>query len=169
MTTNPALERELVTHNYLRDRLRAEFPEADDETLQDTLEGLTNLQDQLAELVRSALDDEALVEALRRRTADMRDRAARLAHRAEVKREIVGETMDRAGIPRMVHPDLTVTLRPSQPGLLVTDEAAIPEPYWRPQPARLDRQALLQAIKGGTSVAGAALRNGPATIAVRTK
>ncbi len=46
------LVRELAHHQYLRSRLEEEFPDADEETLVDTLEGLSNLPDMLAEVCR---------------------------------------------------------------------------------------------------------------------
>lgn len=49
------LQRELTHHQYLRERLAADFPDVDEECLHDTLEGLTNLTDMLAEVLRSAL------------------------------------------------------------------------------------------------------------------
>ncbi len=70
MDTSP-LNRELTHHQYLRSRLEEEFPDADEETLVDTLEGLSNLPDMLAEVCRSMLDDQAMVLALRGRVGDM--------------------------------------------------------------------------------------------------
>ena len=58
------LMHELSHHEYLRQRLEREFPDADEETLADTLEGLTNLNEMLGAVVRSHLDDMAMVEAL---------------------------------------------------------------------------------------------------------
>ena len=50
------LTHELAHHQYLRERLQADFPDADEETLRDTLEGLTNLTEMLSAVVRSQLD-----------------------------------------------------------------------------------------------------------------
>ena len=52
-------------YQYLRERLKAEFPDADEETLQDTLEGLSNLTEMIAAVLRSRLDDLDLAKALR--------------------------------------------------------------------------------------------------------
>ncbi len=55
------LSKEALHHVYLRERLEEEFPDADEETLVDTLEGLSNLPDMLAEVCRSMLYDQAMV------------------------------------------------------------------------------------------------------------
>ncbi len=62
--THP-IRHELTHHRYLRERLEAAFPDADDETLMDTLEGMTSLTDSLAELLRSSQEDQSLASALR--------------------------------------------------------------------------------------------------------
>jgi hypothetical protein len=51
----------------------------------------------------------------------------------------------------------------------VVDEREIPEPFWRPQPPKLDRKALLAALNAGQTVLGASLGNGSTTITVRTR
>lgn len=168
-TTNPVLERELALHAHLKKRLAAEFPGADEQTLADTLEGLSDLGDQLAAILRSALEDESLLSALKRRMADMRERAARLARRAETKRQLVTEIMARAELRRITCEDLTISLRPPQPGLVVTDEAEIPDQFWKPQPPKLDRQSLIDYLKDGGSTLGACLGNGSPSISVRTR
>ena len=58
-----ALNSQLQSYATLRARLLAEIPDLDAETLSDTLEGITDLKEMLAELVRSALEDEALAAA----------------------------------------------------------------------------------------------------------
>ena len=62
--SHPVLH-ELTHHRYLRERLEAAFPDADEETLMDTLEGMTSLTDSLAELLRSSQEDQSLASALR--------------------------------------------------------------------------------------------------------
>ncbi len=163
------LTRELTHHQYLRERLAADFPDADEECLRDTLEGLTNLTDVLAEVLRSALEDQAFGSALRSRIGDMQARLSRIEERARTKRDLVCSVMERADVRTLTEPDLTVSLRPSRAPLVVTDEAAIPGDYWKAQPAKLDRQGLIAALSAGRDVPGAILGNAPMTISVRTK
>ena len=55
-----AVGHELNNFRLLRDHLLLQIPDIDPETLADTLEGITDLREMLAEIIRSALDDEAL-------------------------------------------------------------------------------------------------------------
>jgi hypothetical protein len=153
----------------LRERLRAEFPDADDATLHDTLDGETDLHDMIATLTRSALDDRSTAEALQSRIEDMRARHQRYTERARRKTDLVAEVMDFADLKTLHRPEFTLSLRAKPPAVVVRDERAIPLDYWRPQPAKLDKQALKDALKAGACVPGATLDNGGATVTVRTK
>ena len=98
----------------------------------------------------------------------MRERLARLDHRAEKKKEIVASVLERAGIKKITEADFTLSLRSTNPPLVIIEEKEIPETYWKPQPAKLDRQGLLTALKAGIEVSGVAIGNGGVTISVRT-
>ncbi|MDA1091466.1 MAG: hypothetical protein O3A85_14300, partial [Proteobacteria bacterium] len=60
---NHPLTLELQLHEYLREKLLTEFHEIDEETLNDTLEGLTDLHDKLAAVIRSQQEDSTLANA----------------------------------------------------------------------------------------------------------
>ena len=158
-------------HNYqaLRQRLVAEFPDIDDETLHDTLEGLSDLEEMLAALISSYLDDRYSATALDQRVKDMQERLSRYQARAEKKKELAREVMEFAGVRKLRRPEFTVSLSRRAPGLVVRDEGAVPAAYWVPQPPRLDRQKLKQALKEGQQVSGAMLDNGGVSVAVRVK
>ena len=69
-----ALLGKLRTYRSLRERLLAELPGIDAETLADTLEGITDLREMLAEVIRSAIDDQALAAGLSTRLSEMKAR-----------------------------------------------------------------------------------------------
>ncbi len=160
---------ELTYHEHLREQIKNEFPDIDEETLADTLEGLTNLNEMLGAVVRSHLDDMAIVDALKSRVADMQDRLSRIGKRAEKKREIVTSVMEQAELKKLAEPDFTVSLRASSAPLVVTEEGDVPEPFWKPQAPKLDRLGLIAALKSGAQVPGAVLGNPRMAIAIRTK
>ena len=166
---NPMLQHSLAEHEYLRRRLKAEFPDADEDTLRDTLEGLSSLPEMLACALRSYLDDIALTAALGIRINDMQERISRFEQRAEKKRALITSVMERADLKKLAEPDFTVSIRATPPSLKVNDETEIPRDFWKPQPPKLDRQGLTAALRRGQSVPGAVLGNGQATISVRTR
>lgn len=163
------LRQALTEHLALGAELRAMFVDIDDETLADTLEGLSSLPEALAAVVRSYLDDLSLAAALGMRIEDMQERLARFEARAEKKRALVTQVMERAEFKKLQEPDFTVSLRAVPPGLLVSDEGQIPEGYWKPQPPKLDKKGLLASLNAGQVIPGAALGNGSVTISVRTR
>ena len=160
---------ELAHHEFLRQRLASEFPDADDETLADTLEGLTNLTEMIGYVTRSYLDDHAMAKGLRSRIEEMQTRLRRLDHAAEAKRSTLATVMERAEIARLREPDFTLSLRSLPPALEVNDETQIPERFFTPQPAKLDRRALLERLKSGRTIPGVVLSEGGSSLTVRTK
>ena len=163
------LVREFSRFGELRRRLIEADPEIDDTTLFDTLDGATNLTEALGEVIRAALYEEALAVGLRARLADMKKRLERIENASARKREVSLGVMEDAGIEKIHAADFTASLRVSQPGVEVVNEAEIPEPYWIPQPPKLDRKGVLDALKGGTMVPGATFANSKVSLAIRTK
>jgi hypothetical protein len=153
----------------LRRRLLEADPEIDKRTLADTLEGATDLREVIASVIRSALEDDSLAKALEGRLEAMKARLARLEATAEKKREIALAAMEEADIEKILEPDFTVSIRAVAPGVVVTNQAVIPEWFWIPQPAKLDKRLLLETLKAGEAVMGAELANSKITLAIRTK
>jgi len=143
------LKSELITYRITKERLLAAWPEIDFETLRDTLEGITDLHEMIAAVIRSALVDEALHLGLRSRIDDMKERLSRLELRASKKRQIALEAMSEVGLSKLEQPDFTASARAGSPALVVIAEETIPEAYWLPQPPKLDRQAVLGELKRG--------------------
>ena len=164
-----ALHHDLHLYTYLRQKLLEAFPDADDETIRDTLEGLTTLHELIAEVIRSALIDESLQSGLRSRLQDMKERLSRLEARAVKKRELVLEAMSEAGLRKIEQPDFTASARNGHPSLVIVAEDLVPESYWVPQPPKLDRQALVGDLKQGDEIPGVQLSNPKPVLSVRTK
>ena len=157
------------TYAFIRDRIRAEDPRIDEQTLADTVEGLTDLHEIIAAIVRAALADEALANGLKSRVAEMDERLNRLQDRATKRRQIVKEVMVELDIKKITTPDFTVSLRAGMPALLVLDEAVVPSIYWQPSAPRLDRQGLLSELKAGAEIDGVALSDAEPVLSVRTR
>ncbi len=158
-----------IHYKAIRDRLRAEDPTLDERTLADTVEGLTNVHEILATIIRAAVCDEALVSGLKRRIAEMEDRLARLQDRALKRRRIAKEVMTELDIKKLEAPDFTASIRPGMPALVVLDAASVPSLYWQPREPSLDRASLAADLKQGTDVAGATLSNPEPVLSVRTR
>jgi len=163
------LEFAAIAYRSIRDRIRTENPQIDDQTLADTVEGLTDLHEIVAAIVRAALADEALATGLKGRIAEMQDRLDRLQDRAAKRRQIAKEVMVELDVKKITAPDFTVSIRPGLPALQVLDEAAVPSIFWQPVAPRLKRQELLSELKGGTEIEGVALSNSEPILSVRVR
>jgi hypothetical protein len=148
-----------TTYRAIRDRIRAQDPQIDEQTLADTVEGLTDLHEILAAVLRAALADEAMATGLKCRISDMQGRLDRLQDRAAKRRQIAKDAMVELDLKKLAAPDFTASLRPGMPALVVLNEDAVPKTYWQPGEPRLRRQILATDLKGGAEIAGATLSN----------
>ena len=163
------LEFAAIAYRSVRDRIRAEDPTIDEQTLADTVEGLTDLHEIVAAIIRSALADEALATGLKGRVSDMQGRLERLQDRASKRRQIAKDVMLELDIKKITAPDFSVSVRPGLPALQVLDEAAVPSIYWQPSAPRLKRQELINELKTGADIEGVALSNPEPVLSVRVK
>ena len=163
------LEFAAVTYRLIVDRIRTEDPNIDEQTLADTVEGLTDLSELVAAVVRSSLADEALAEGLRTRMDEMQERIERFQDRAAKRRQIAKEAMLQAELKKVTAADLTISIRPGVPALEILNEGAIPDVYWQPGAPRLNRQALLSELKGGSDIEGVALTTPEPVMSVRVR
>src|SRR6476661_1650225 len=164
-----SLEFATITYRSIRDRIHQKDPQIDEQTLADTVEGLTDLHEIIVAIIRSALADEALAHGLQGRIAEMEERLGRLQDRASKRRQIAKDVMVELDLKKITAPDFSISIRPGMPSLLVLDEAAVPSIYWQPVAPRLNRQELLNELKGGAEVSGVALSNPEPVLSVRTK
>ena len=163
------ISRALNEHELFLEQLRKEFPAEDEKSLADTLEGETNLTEVIAGTLRSATVDAALARGLKKRIDEMRVRLERFEASEDRKRTLCLDAMERANIKKIAEPDFTASLRSTPQKVVVVDEAKIPPHFFEPQPSKLSKRELLQALKDGMITEGATLSNPARTISIRTK
>jgi hypothetical protein len=163
------LEFSTIHYRSIRDRIRTEDPNIDEQTLADTVEGLTDLHEIVTAIIRSALADEALATGLKGRVTEMQERLDRLQDRASKRRQIAKDVMAELDLKKITAPDFSVSIRPGLPALMVIDEAAVPSIYWQPSAPRLKRQELLTELKDGAEIEGVTLSNPEPVLSVRTR
>jgi hypothetical protein len=156
-------------YRVVRDRIKAQDPQIDEQTLADTVEGLTDLHEIVQAIIRSALADEALARGLKCRISDMQGRLDRLQDRAAKRRQIAKDAMVELDLKTLIAPDFSASLRTGLPALVVLNEDAVPKTYWEPGEPRLRRQVLASDLKEGAEVAGATLSNPEPVLSVRTR
>jgi hypothetical protein len=79
------------------------------------------------------------------------------------------DVMVELDLKKLSAPDLTASIRPGTPALMVIDEAAVPSIYWEPREPRLNRQKLASELKEGAEITGVALSNPEPVLSVRTR
>ena len=75
--------------------------------------------------------------------------------------------MSMAELKKLELPQATISRKPTPAKALILDEAAIPARFWKPSDPKLDKKAVLDALKAGEAVPGTSLSNGGETIAIR--
>lgn len=139
----------------------------DAEFAADAVEGETSLNEAIDRAVQQMVNDRIAMTGLDLIISELVNRRARIDHRMGNMRTMLGAAMEQAGRKKIEHPAVTLSLRNTPPSVIVTDEAAIPSWFWKEAAPRLDKKAVLAALKAKESVPGAELSNGGQTIAVK--
>lgn len=151
-----------------REALLTEYPDIDEATLADTLEGSSMLPDVIARLIRTARERDAHAEALKSMISDMQERKARFERGADRIRDMVLALMDAAGMKKHEEPDFTVSLRNNPPKVIISDEAELPDRYFK-----ISRIPILTDIrsdlKNNIVIPGVSLSNGGVGLSLRVK
>jgi hypothetical protein len=161
---------EATKYAKLKEQLQA--AELDEQCILDTLEGETNLNEALAEVAQSALEDEAMAEGLTGLIQSLQERKSRMEKSGENKRTLIIMAMERAGLKSVKQPNATLSVRATKPKVVVTDESLVPAQYFKPVDPVLDRAALKTALESqnyGDKIPGAELSNGGVSLTIRVK
>jgi len=158
-------QREIEAAKVLRDQI-ADIAANDPEFMRDVIEGETSLHELIGALVAEEGEDKAVIDGLDRYVEHLVARKDRLKRRIETRRALIALAMEIAELPSFETPTGKVSVAPVAPKAIVQDEAQIPARFWIAGEPKLDRKALLAALKASENVPGATLSNGSKTIRI---
>jgi hypothetical protein len=166
-----ALHRATLTLQAVRAQLLAIDPTIVEDLalFTDTLDGEGgNALDVIADMVRAALDAEAMGEALKERASAMAARKARLERRATALRQGVLDALLAVGLPKLEREDFTASVGNGYQKVLITEIKLVPDAYVKTtrEPMKTEIGA---ALKAGTAVPGAVLSNAGNSLTVRVR
>jgi hypothetical protein len=165
----PNLNYGLITHEALRAELQQRWPELqdDEQTLSDTLEGISSLPEMIAAVLRSAIEDELLVAGIREHIGGLKVRQKRLQDRVERKKAMALHYAQEGRLKRIPAPDFTASVGMGGGRVLITDETALADEWVRIK-REPDKEKIGKALKAGVIVPGAELSNPVPWLSVRT-
>lgn len=168
--STPTLMTDVRVYLELKERLKEAFDLEDgEETLLDTLEGESTLPDRLAGLVRAAVRDEAMADAMKAIIADNQARKKRFEDRAQRFRTLVLWAMGETGLTKLAKPDLTASVSSGRPAVTITgDPGDIPDVFCRIR-REPDKTAIREYLEHGDSLSFATLGNPSSVLTIRSK
>jgi hypothetical protein len=165
----PNLDFSLRAHESLRAELLQRWPALaeDQETLEDSLEGISSLPEAIAAVIRSALFDEEYCDAIAERIDKLQARKRRLKERADRKRALALHYCQEGRLQRIPAPDFTASLGMTKGRVIITDDRALSDKWVRIK-REPDKTKIGEALRAGETVSGAELSNPQPTLSVRT-
>ena len=156
----------IALHKQIEAKLIEEFGE-DNDAIPDTLDGLTDLGDQIQAVLQTVCEQEAFAKALDGEIARLKARKKRLVRSAQIGRQVAAEAALEAGTKKLSRPDMTVTFGLTEPGLDGdADPATLHDEFVRVK-REINRTAIKEALDAGRDVPGFRLTNGRPTLTMR--
>jgi hypothetical protein len=152
-----------MTALYEMSQARAQLLELadsmDTEVFIDTLaaidEELEDKVENTAKLIRCLESD---IEAIKSEEKRLADKRKAIENKVSSIKEYLQHEMEVADISKVKRPTLTVSIQANPPSVEVFDESKIPSTYMVPQPSRIDKKAILTALKDGLLIEGCSLK-----------
>jgi hypothetical protein len=140
----------IMAHKALVEQVRAAFPEESEDDLADSIEGLSTIDDAIFAVLRAALEREAMAKALGEMIESMAGRKGRLLAGAQSMRAAALHAMQECGLKKLQAPDMSLSVSPGKPKLIITDEAAVPPSLCRVK-SEPDKKAIAEwLVEAGT-------------------
>lgn len=159
------LHREIEAAKTLKAQLH-DLIGGDEQVMADVVEGETNLNEAIDEVVSHLVQDYAALRGLDSMMEDLSKRRERIKQRIDNIRTMIAVALDQAGKKKVEHPAVTLSIRAVAPSVVVVDEAQIPSKFWKPADPKLDKKAVLEHLKNSELIPGTTLNNGSTTLAV---
>ena len=166
MTTLDRLKRETEAARGLIEVLRCIVGD-DKDMIATAIDGETNLREAVESAANRITELEVLEESGDAIIDAVKARSARFSKQRELLKEAIAIAMETAGEQRIELAIGTFSLKATPQQLEVTNEAAIPAEYWKPQEPKLDRKQLLKDLRDGKEIPGVTLDNGGQTLQVK--
>lgn len=141
----------------------------DEQAAADAVEGETSFNEACSKAVERNAQLVAYDSALGDQIDALTVRRNRFRKQADGIRTALAAALVQAGIKKLELPVATLSIRPITPSVVVVDEASIPSDFWKRGEPKLDRKALLAALKDKQDIPGATLSNGGETLAILEK
>ena len=141
----------------------------DSELRADMLEGSTNLNEVVDAAMRRLVELAAMRKALSASRDALKKRDTRFEIQEESLKTLLLEALNVAEKKRHECAYGTLSRAAVPPKVIVTDESAVPQRFWKQPEPQLDKRALLAALKelaADGTIPGATLSNGGVTLKI---
>ena len=122
----------------------------------------------LRRVIRAKLDADTMAVAVGERVKVLQDREQRHKRRSDALRQAVFAAMDAMQMASFKDPEFTASISAGRASAIVTDEAEVPDEYWKVSRA-VDKAAINEATKLGVVIPGVILTNGVGSLTIRQK
>jgi hypothetical protein len=165
---NPLTNESRKVANFKR-ALKERWPDIDDTTLFDTVDGMTEFTELLSWTVRRVGEEQASSAALKQYIDELSARKAATDTRVARMKDMIAEAMETAGEKTIRLPEATLSMRAGQAKLIV-DEALIPKGFFYEYTEwRIDKTKIKDALARHEGVSGASMSNPTPILTIRRK
>lgn len=128
----------------------------DQDTFKDTLESIQeSIEDKVENTAKLIKSIEADVTAIKAEEKRLKERRQALETKVDSIKGYLKDQLELAGIDKVKRPLITVSIQNNPPSVNITDVNKIPYTFMIQQEPKLDKKAILQAIKDGKEIPGA--------------
>lgn len=159
------LAREALAAKGLIAELRADG--YDEDTQHDMAEGETSIMEAIDAALAEMDECAAVVAGCKAQAEVYNSRALKFSARADRIRGLIEQAMLIADLAIAKRPTATISVKRTPPKPMVSDESLVPSRFFKPQPPKLDKAAINEAVKAGETVAGVQMDNGGVSLQIR--